>query len=170
MTYPLGNPRHITLHWTAGDHTQTFDDYHFCIQGDGTIVKTLPITERGAHTWQRNTGNVGIAFCAMLDGYPVTPVQIERMAKLCAEVCIRFGIDPTGTISLIQYRDQGDALEDTGRMIDAPTVTDHCWFAKADGYYPARWDIGELLPTVLQKLAWYREKLEANLIPFETMK
>ena len=31
----VGRKLKIYLHWTAGKHYTTFDDYHICIDGDG---------------------------------------------------------------------------------------------------------------------------------------
>ena len=47
----------IYLHWTAGHYGQVFDDYHLCIDQDGTVYATCDdLCERKAHTWMRNNG------------------------------------------------------------------------------------------------------------------
>ena len=34
----VGRKLKIYLHWTAGKHYTTFDDYHICIDGDGAMM------------------------------------------------------------------------------------------------------------------------------------
>ena len=54
----------IYLHWTAGHYGQVFDDYHLCIDQDGTVYATCDdFCERKSHTWMRNGGTIGIALC-----------------------------------------------------------------------------------------------------------
>lgn len=58
---------YITLHWTAGRHGTTFPDYQINITGDGLVW----LDERlgsfwPAHTWHRNSRNLGIGVDAML--------------------------------------------------------------------------------------------------------
>jgi hypothetical protein len=113
----------------------TFPEYHFCILGDGTVKQTLSIKEKGAHTWKRNTGNVGISMCAMAPGFPVKDVQIEACAKLVAELCQIYGLS---------------ILKD---------VYDHAYWARKDFYFPDRWDIGDKFPIVIRKARWYYAKL-----------
>lgn len=131
---PLGKPERITLHWTAGNHSQTFDHYHWCVRGDGEVVQTLSLQLLGSHCWKRNTGNVGVAMCGMAPGFPITAKQREATARLVAELCGVLGID----------------LAD---------VHDHAHYARLDGYYPDRWDCGPETPIILRKAAWYRERL-----------
>jgi hypothetical protein len=155
MTEALGQPRLITLHWTAGSHTQTFPDYHFCVRGDGQVVQTLPIGIKGSHTWGRNTGNIGISLCAMAKGYPVTAAQRESTAVLVAELAGCYGIDLHATIQLPELRlsPDGKRLIPTGRLRPFPALADHAVFARADGYFPDRWDIGDEFPRIRDR-AW----------------
>lgn len=164
MSEPLGPIRLITLHWTAGRHDQVFHDYHFCITGDGGCRATLPLTVKGAHTWRRNSGNIGVALCAMADGHPVTqhPVtqhQRETAAAVVAELCHVHHLPLRGVVALPRLHLVGGQLVEAGGVIEAPTVADHAWFAKRDGYYPDRWDIGEEYLPLLSKAAWYLEQL-----------
>ena len=56
-----GKIKHIYLHWTAGRYDQFFDDYHLNIDGDGKVYRTCTnLDERKAHTYQRNSGSIGI--------------------------------------------------------------------------------------------------------------
>lgn len=123
---PLGKITQLVLHWTAGDYRGVWDDYHYNVAFDRSekracIVKTLDLTQKGQHLWKRNTGAVGVSFCAMADHrFPVTEEQKEACALLLAELCYKLNLDP---------RLKG-------------TITDHAEWAKVDGYYPDRWDIG----------------------------
>lgn len=89
-----GREPKIYLHWTAGNHTAVFTDYHINITGDGSIyVTTDDLSETKSHTWKRNTGAVGIALCccygggsASLGGFPPTAKQIEVLAQVIDRV------------------------------------------------------------------------------------
>ena len=64
-----GREPKIYLHWTAGNHTAVFEDYHINITGDGEIyVTTDDLSETKSHTWRRNTGSIGIALCCCYGG------------------------------------------------------------------------------------------------------
>lgn len=85
----------IYLHWTAGWYGQSFDDYHICIDEDGSIeIMTDDLSETLAHTEMRNSGAIGIALecCAdaksneNLGENPPTNAQIESMATVCAVI------------------------------------------------------------------------------------
>lgn len=90
----LGREPKIYLHWTAGNHTTVFEDYHINITGDGSIyVTTNDLSETKSHTWRRNTGSIGIALCccygggsASLGGFPPTAKQIEVLAQVIDRV------------------------------------------------------------------------------------
>lgn len=136
---PLGKPEKITMHWSAGSYTQTFDHYHFNILGDGRVEQTLSIKVKGSHTWRRNSGNIGIGWCAMATKkHPVTAAQKEAAAVLIAELCGCFDIDP-----------------------DAD-VKDHAYYAKQDGYFPDRWDVGDLMVPLLKRVKELRSELRTG--------
>jgi hypothetical protein len=146
----------IVLHWTAGTYSATFKHYHFNIKWDGeeaSVVQTLSVRERGAHTWRRNTGRIGISLCGAAKGFPIHKGQIEAMAKLAAELCFLFEIDPTGTHTAMD-------LYDTTKFHNVQNVTDHVLYGKMDKY--GKPDIGELLPVVLNKMQWYYSKLKSG--------
>lgn len=170
----LGRPERIVVHWTAGDYDDVYPHYHFCIRGDGRVAATLPLHRKGSHTWMRNSGAIGLSMCGGGWAYPIRPIQLERTAKLIAEASIRLSIPLRGTVSLPAYRyvrgrtAAEDRLVPTGRTILAPTVADHRYYAIADGYYPARVDVGEtLMSTLLNKANWYADRLRRSLKPFE---
>ena len=168
MNEPMGQPNRITLHWTASGYSQVFGDYHGCIKGDGVRVATRPLTVKGVHTWGRNSGNIGESLCGMAKGCPIKPVQIETMAATVAEHAARYGIALRGVVKLPKMKVQGGVLVPVpGQWILAPTVADHAWYAKADGYFPDRWDIGDLYHEVLEKAVWYHEQLRLGRRQFQ---
>ena len=155
----------ITNHWSAGSYTQTFDDYHFCITWDGKkaqVIQTLSLTERGSHCWRRNTGNIGVSMMCMAEKYPVRLEQVEAMAKLNAELCLYFGLDPNGTYTA-QKIDPDSGAPIFGAF-EAPIVSDHAFYARKDGYSSLRWDIGNHMAPVKAKTLWYYNKLKSGEI------
>lgn len=83
----------IYLHWSAGYYDTVFDDYHINIQGDGEIIVTGGFGEIKAHTWQRNSGSIGVSLCCAynatsndLGEEPPTEIQIEKMAQVIAHL------------------------------------------------------------------------------------
>ena len=75
----------IYMHWTAGHYGQDYDDYHLCIDRDGTVyVNCKHFTEYKTHTWMRNHCAIGIGHVAskikkmaFLLGIPVTDICAE---------------------------------------------------------------------------------------------
>jgi len=95
----------ITIHHTAGTYTPNQTDlkaYHFLVDGDGKIHKGKYKPEDNIncqdgiyarHCGGCNTGNIGIAICAMYSkDYPIKRIQIEAACKLAAELCNKYGI------------------------------------------------------------------------------
>lgn len=162
MSEPMGPIRNMTLHWTAGSHTQTFDDYHFCVLGSGQVVQTRPIGMKGGHTWKRNGGNIGISMCAKADGYPVTDAQRESTARLVAELAGMFGLDLHAKVLLPDLRMRGDQLIPTGRTRAFGVLADHAAFARADGYYPDRWDVGEEFDPISARAKAFRAEIRSG--------
>ena len=136
----LGHNRisQIYLHWTAGRYGQLYDDYHFNIDADGSSVyqTCTQLTELKSHTWQRNTGAIGIALCCACGAlphngrdtdfgkFPPTPRQIDAAGKLVAKLAQGLNIP-----------------------IDRRNILTHCEAALIDGYGPysgdaeTRWDL-----------------------------
>ena len=61
--------------------------YHFVIELDGTVVRTLPDTAKGAHVGGANSGNVGVCYIggcdkAMNDKDTRTPAQKTALRTL----------------------------------------------------------------------------------------
>ncbi|MCD2434778.1 N-acetylmuramoyl-L-alanine amidase [Acidaminococcus sp. NSJ-142] len=132
----------IYVHWTAGNYTQLFDDYHLLITGDGAIYSsTDDWTQVLAHTWNRNTGALGIALCCAYDArmygdcsydlgpFPPTKLQVESTSLLLALLSRKLGIP-----------------------IDSGHMMTHAEAADLDGYGPwmagtpqfEKWDLYEL--------------------------
>jgi hypothetical protein len=120
----------LYLHWTAGHYHQFYDDYHLNIDADGSVyLTTSDFAELKAHTWQRNSGAVGLAlaagaFATMQDLGNAAPTseQIEAMAQVIAVLCTALNIP-----------------------IDDRHVLTHAEAANEDGYGPdstcERWDL-----------------------------
>ena len=71
---------HIYLHWTAGHYGQVYDDYHLCIDRDGTVyVNCKQLDEYKAHTYGRNTGAIGIG----IDTWGVDFALLDTAGRLC---------------------------------------------------------------------------------------
>lgn len=165
----LGTPRFITLHWTAGDHLKTFSSYHFCVQGSGRVVNSLSLAKKGSHTWGRNTANIGVAMCAMANTstMPTAP-QIESVAALVADLSLQFKISLTEVYRTPRHKVIQGTRIPTGETVEVPYVTDHAAYARADGYYPDRWDCGRYTSDILKKALWYRGEILAGRRKSET--
>jgi hypothetical protein len=150
----LGPIKRCVLHWTAGSGLQIWDDYHFniALAGNNPVaIKTCGLKQKGQHLYKRNTGSVGFTFSAP-GPKGVTPQMLEMMAKLLAEFCYVYKLDPDGKTA------------DGFWVID-----DHAAYAKVDGYYPDRWDIGELMKPLRQKAAWYYQHCSDSNLEFKSI-
>lgn len=108
----------ITWHWSAGSYTPGASEeehYHFFVDGDGVVHAGEHTPEDNistsdnsyaAHVSQFNTGNIGIAVCAMAGAidspfsagkYPMKEIQITAMLKKTAELCKKYNIVPSPT-------------------------------------------------------------------------
>lgn len=127
----------LYLHWTAGRYGEYYDDYHLNIDADGTVYCTCTeLQQYKAHTWQRNSGSIGIALCcglgaqansgsdADLGDFAPTAAQIDKLAQVVALLSCKLGLPLT-----------------------AAAVMTHCEAAFSDGYGPysgdveTRWDL-----------------------------
>jgi hypothetical protein len=158
----------IVWHWTAGNSTDLYDDYHFNvstgIDKKPIVFKTLKFTEKGQHLWGRNSGMIGLGFCALSTqaGNKPTAEMIDTGALLTAEICAWKRIDPKGFLKLPgkQQTADGKALYNTGHTVSIPTIADHATYAKSDGYYPDRVDVAEILPILTRKAIAYYDELK----------
>ncbi len=55
--------------------------YHHVIELDGTAVRTLPDTQKGAHTGGHNTGNIGICYVGGVCKDNKTPKDTRTAAQ-----------------------------------------------------------------------------------------
>lgn len=155
---------HVYLHWTAGHYGQAYDDYHICIDEDGSVYIMEDFRETLAHTYMRNRYAVGVSMLCCVEaearsgynawlGYePPTTAQIESLAQVVAVLAEEFNL-PLDT---------------------SDYVMTHCEAADLDGYGPhgggcERWDLwylpdaygadGELVPggdLIRGKAAYYQ--------------
>ena len=80
-----GRITRIFLHWTAGHYGQVYDEYHLNVDRDGTVYVTCDdLGERKAHTWQRNSGTVGITLCCGYGACCRLPYAIPARAAISA--------------------------------------------------------------------------------------
>lgn len=83
----------IYLHWTAGNYETCYNEYHYCIRGNGEIYQTLSPLDICEATYMRNSGSISIALCCAygaspqwLGEFPPTDLQIETCAKTMAVI------------------------------------------------------------------------------------
>lgn len=151
----------ITLHWTAGTYYDVdHSAYHVVIDGSEQIYITCNFDERGAHTWRRNTGNLGIALACCYglgdvwaDGtvanwgnYPPTDKQVEAMARVVAYLAVGLGVQTAD-------------------------IHDHHYWAELDGYGSERVDMMSLpqeagksgRDIIVGKAVWYAQQWGVKL-------
>jgi hypothetical protein len=106
----------IILHWTGGGPVASALDkkhYHFLYEQSGRVVRGEQPAEENIrtndhiyapHTFQLNTGSIGVAFCGMAQAqpspfwagpHPLTEVQIEAGCRHVAGLARRYGIPLT---------------------------------------------------------------------------
>lgn len=124
----------VYLHWTAGRYYTSFNDYHFCVDGDGDIINSLPLEEIPEATWYRNTGSIAIALCCCynakpydLGDYPPTEEQIETLSEMMAVIADVFDIPLTREY----FMTHGEAANDDG-------------YGLYSGESDCRWDLEQL--------------------------
>lgn len=91
--------RYLTIHCAATPEGRdvkagTIDDwdrakfgqisYHWVIELDGTAVRGLPDTKKGAHTGGKNTGNIGICYVGGMDKQMKSPKDTRTDAQKAA--------------------------------------------------------------------------------------
>lgn len=132
----------IYLHWTAGNYSTCYDDYHICITGDGSIyAMTDDMRTTLYHTWRRNTGSIGVALCCAMDAgsndlgnYPPTSAQIEAMAQVIAVLCDALGL----TISKQNVLTHGEAADNEDGL---HTHEPYAWWNDSYGDGDTRGDL-----------------------------
>lgn len=113
-----GDAPKIIIHWTAGHYWQPFSDYHINIMRSGELQTDCDsLAEVLEHTWELNTGTIGIAMCCCADAdtedlgeEPPTGDQIEIMAKVIATLCRELDI-PCDRDYVMTHGEAGDNPE-----------------------------------------------------------
>ena len=163
----------VYLHWTAGHYGQVYDEYHLCIDRDGTVyVNCKNLLEYKAHTWLRNHNAIGIALCCGAgarcwipdgrEGYGLEEACDLQYSARPGSALIDYGPEPPTEIQIEVLADIVAILcEELALPITADTVMTHCEAAFEDCYGPGdgdsdmRWDLwflpdadryGELVP------------------------
>lgn len=167
----MGKVIGIVLHWTAGDQKTFYNGYPInigFIDNEVIVVKTIKFTQKGQHVWQRNSGLLGIALCAM-KVWIIKPneYQLDIMSLFIAEYCSWNKLDPEKTISLPEKKLVGITLVNTGRNKNFPIISDHRTFAEADGYGSERQDILNYYQPVREKAIQYYKELKNNKRKFQ---
>ena len=149
----------IYLHWTAGRYGQVFDDYHLCIDKDGTVYVTCDeLCERKSHTWHRNTGTIGIALCCGYDATCELPTGISAGTAWGAtgpdeyrdpyQAMVDYGSEPPTPIQIeVLAKIVAILCRELGLANTSEHVNTHCEIAFRDGYGPGsgdpetKWDL-----------------------------
>ncbi|WP_295358890.1 N-acetylmuramoyl-L-alanine amidase [uncultured Succiniclasticum sp.] len=157
----------IYLHWTAGYYGQDYDDYHLCIDKDGTVyVNCQSLLEFKQHTYGRNHSSIGIALCCGVDACCWLPdgcsgFDVEQAFEMphCARTecaLVDFGPEPPTVVQIeAMARVVAILCEELCLPITPQTVMTHCEAAFADCYGPGdgdadmRWDLWFLPQTNL---------------------
>lgn len=154
----------ITFHWTGGTYTPNQTDlnaYHFLIDGDGKIHQGKYKPEDNLnckdghyakHCGGGNTGNIGIAICAMWNAkdYPIKRIQIESACKLAAELSAKYGIRITDG-NIVTHSEFGRLHPNTTSYgkIDIQSLPCVCIYGVDN---VGKW--------IRNKVNWYRSKIQ----------
>lgn len=154
---PGGRIVRVVPHWSAGGRLQCWDDYQLTLiedaEGEIYVLRSVPQGMKGQHLAGRNTGAFGVAAMAM-GPKDVSDNLFEAWAKVIGEACHKYGLDPRGKTA--------DGFN---------VIGDHAEYAKADGYYPERWDVGSQehdpsmnlmtgTRSLRSKAAWYHAHIQ----------
>ena len=129
---PLGPVKFVTQHCTATPEgldltAQQVSDmdirifkqvsYHYVVLLDGTLVNTLGVEFKGAHTGSHNTGNIGISYVGGIDRRTKqakdtrTPAQKATIAKFYRDMQAKYpGVVIQG------HRDWSPDLDSDGKI------------------------------------------------------
>lgn len=110
-----GQIRRLVLHWTAGANFPSEEDkehYHIVIdrvgklhRGDHSILDNVNCADDdyAAHTYQANTGSIGLALCGMAGAnqkpfapgkYPINATQWNQALLAAADLCRAYELQP----------------------------------------------------------------------------
>jgi len=166
---PAGTIDRGYAHWSVSPYSSSFPDYNGMARIPDGVSWRMFVTHdprdnaRGvndnavaSHTWQRNTGAVGVAIAAMggatendFGEYPPTVAGLEVLCACIAAFAKRYGLDASGTVGQGTVHD-GDAgpVNTTGE----PVIITHAEAAIFDGYFcghtadpNCRWDLASFV-------------------------
>lgn len=161
---------HFIGHWQVTNYATAYNDYQIVILWDAVrkrvvILRCLPHTAKGCHTWKRNTAAEGYSFSAMYGAsptrdllriantgnFPVIEPMIKGAALYLAEYSAWHKLDLTASVDLPVWK--SNVAETDMEMIASSGLKsgvheDHAFFARADKYADARWDNAEITAKV----------------------
>lgn len=163
----------ITIHWTAGNYYPNLTElnsYHFLIDDtgrkwDGNCKPEDNLNcydgKYAAHTGGGNTGNIGVAMCAMngfknannIGNYPITAKQFEACMKLVAELCIKYGI-PVTPMTVFTHYEFGlrNPKSSSAGKIDIIYIPPYPWVKASDcGTF------------IRSKIKWYINEIKSKM-------
>jgi hypothetical protein len=182
---------HAVGHWQVTDYSTAYNDYEIVIcfwleRRQVVILRTLPAGAKNSACWKRNTAALNWAFAgyagavptsdlrhiAKPGSFPATDEMVEGASIVLAEYGCWHEWDLEGTVNLPVWRCNADESDMTMLTTDgliAPVLADHAFFARADGYSDARWDIAELNARVNSFAVGHKKSLKTGIVQFQCL-
>ena len=144
---PVGKPKKIYLHWTAGGYNNPVGGYHTVFTGDGKMHRKLDYSVKGQHTESRNTDSVGLSVAAMAGGegnyqWPKS-IQLEKMTAEAARLAKAWGWTASD-IKLSNIMTHGEAGSGRDGWLPAVSEKPYNYGPKVWGGDGSRWDLDKL--------------------------
>lgn len=79
--------------------------YHYIIRPDGTIERGRPRQMQGAHDEGENSCTIGICVVGNFGALPPTPLQVDSLCALLADLCDIYGLRPEDQGTIAGHRD-----------------------------------------------------------------
>lgn len=101
--------------WDKAKFGQT--SYHWVVELDGTKVRTLPDTTKGAHVGKHNTGNIGICYIGGVaqDGKTVKDTRTAAQKKSLRELVVEYKTKYPG-VKIMGHRDWSPDKNGDGKI------------------------------------------------------
>lgn len=143
----------VYLHWGANHYKNFNPNYHVNIQGDGTIWVQEDFDKKLSHTWQRNTGALGITICCCAFATSNNLGDATLIEKYDEDYMnqadVKMAHEPP---TEIQIETMAQVMAITAKVKEWPMTTErfmtHAEIADVDDYGPAttceRWDLAIL--------------------------
>ncbi len=160
------------MHHTGTVSNILYDGYQFNIteiDKEVYIFQTLEWSEKGQHLWGRNSGLASFTFCCLATGLnKPTEGMIKAMGMLIGEISAWKNIPIDAKLTMQAKKIiNGDLVNVSNKIIKIPTFTDHAEYAKFDGYFPDRWDVGDTIKnTVISIAKKHFNDLKSNKVQF----